>query len=348
MAKVILLAVDDDPAALQLTEQLLRNRYNANYEVVCEHSPVVALRRLEAWHASGDKVAVLLADHWMPEMTGTEFLARAHRLYPHAKRALLIDRIDPMVADPLHRAMALGQIDYYAVKPASEPDEAFHQIITDFLAEWTGAHHATFEMVQVVGEWWDPRSHEFRDLLERNGIPYGFYDVNSEEGQALVQRVQRPAGPFPVVILFNGTSFADPSVEEVADALGAAARPPQGVYDLAIIGGGPAGISAAVYGASEGLRTIVVEREAIGGQAGTSSRIRNYLGFPKGVSGTELAGRTYTQAMLFGANFYLIRDARGLRTNETQHVVMLSDGTEVVSRTVVLAMGVTYRRLGVA
>jgi thioredoxin reductase (NADPH) len=347
MNKPMILALDADAAALQMTEQLLRSRYGINYEVVCERSSAHALDRLHAWQTSGNQIAILIVSLRLPEMTGTEFLTSVQPLCPHAKRVLLFDRADAEAIKSVLRAVALGQTDYYMVKPSGEPDEAFHQLITDLLAEWTRTEQETFVMVQMIGEQWDAKSHVFRDLLERNGIPYDFFDLNSKQAHALLQQVQRPNGPFPVVILYNGAVLTNPSPTEVADALGSTANPPQGVYDLTIIGGGPAGLSAAVYAASEGLRTLVIEREAIGGQAGTSSRIRNYLGFPRGISGSDLAQRAANQAMMFGAEFYHLREATALHMNGRQHVVMLSDGVEVVSHTVLLSLGVTYRRLGV-
>jgi thioredoxin reductase (NADPH) len=202
-------------------------------------------------------------------------------------------------------------------------------------------------MVELVGEMWDTRSHAFRDLLERNGIPHTFYDAESKEGQALLHQVQRPQGPFPVMRIFNGIVLTNPSIQEAAEALGAPSGRPSGVYDMTIIGGGPAGLSAAVYGASEGLRTLVIEREAMGGQAGTSSRIRNYLGFPRGITGGELARRAWEQAALFGAEYYLVREAVSLHADGPHRLLTLADGSEIASRTVVLAMGVRYRRLGI-
>ncbi|MCC6455528.1 MAG: FAD-dependent oxidoreductase [Caldilineaceae bacterium] len=347
MNKPVMLALDADPAALQITKQLLQNRYGINYEVVCEQSTAHALDLLHMWHTAGSQIAVLIVSLRLPEMTGIDFLASVQPLCPHAKRILLFDRADTEAIKVVLRAVALGQTDYYMVKPSGEPDEAFHQLITDLLVEWTGTEQETFVVVQVIGEQWDAKSHAYRDLLERNGIPYNFFDLDSKQAQALLQQVQRPDGPFPVVILYNGAVFTNPSPAEVADALGSTANPPEGIYDLTIIGGGPAGLSAAVYGASEGLRTLVIEREAIGGQAGTSSWIRNYLGFPRGISGGDLARRAANQATLFGTEFYLLREATALHTDGRQQIITLSDGVEVVSRTVLLTLGVTYRRLGV-
>jgi thioredoxin reductase (NADPH) len=347
MHKALILAVESDAAARQILEKLLRDRYGISYTVLCAQSPAAALQHLAGRHSTGEPVAVLLAAHDLPEMPGIEFFAQAHNLYPYAKRLLLFDRKDEGSYGLGTQAMQLGQVDYLSLKPSGEPDEAFHLIITEFLVEWTGIHQETFKIAQIIGDQWDPKAHRFRDLFERNRLPYGFYARESDTAEHLLQQVQRPAGPFPLIVLYTGAVLADPSVEEVADTLGASTYAPHGVYDLTIVGGGPAGLTAGVYGASEGLRTLVIERLALGGQAGTSSRIRNYPGFPRGISGGELAGRIVTQAALLGTHFQLIRSATGLGDGGEHYLVTLSDGTQVASRTVVLAMGVAYRRLGV-
>ncbi len=347
MAKPLIFALDGEVEDLRITSRLLYNRYAVDYEVMCTESPAAAFEHLQARHHRGDPVAVLLAAQQLPEMTGVDFLARVHRLYPDAKRVLLFDRGDLLTLQACQQAVALGRSEYFIVKPSGEPDEAFHQLITDLLSEWTEIHQETFVMLEIVGEQWDSQSHAFRDLLERNGIPYRFHDTESAAGQALLQQVQRPEGPFPVARVYTGAVLTNPSPPEVAAALGANARPPQGIYDLTIVGGGPAGLSAAVYAASEGLRTLVVEREALGGQAGTSSRIRNYLGFPRGISGGDLAQRAANQATLFGTEFYLLRDVTGLQPNGRGYELTLSDGLAVQTRTVLLTMGVTYRRLNI-
>jgi thioredoxin reductase (NADPH) len=211
----------------------------------------------------------------------------------------------------------MGQMDAHVAKPWGSPDEEFHKFITDSLEDWARLHRPSFQAVQIIGEPWAPRSHELRTLFERNGIPYGFYDVHSEPGQALLGQVRHADGPFPVVILLGRRVFSDPSNEELADAFSVDTQPEEADYDLTIIGAGPAGLSAAVYSASEGLRTMVVESEAIGGQAGTSSLIRNYLGFPLGITGGQLAVRAYQQAWFFGAHFYFMRPAAELRLKGT-------------------------------
>jgi thioredoxin reductase (NADPH) len=339
--------IDDQQADLELTGRELQKRYGADYEIVIQQSPLAAQQQLEALKTADVPIAVLLADLWMQEMTGIEFLTRAHDLHPQAKRLLLIHWGDSRAIDPIMHAINLGQIDYFSGKPFRVPDEQFHRIVTELLDEWSHHLQQSIEVVQIVGERWSERSHELRDILNRYSLGFQFYDADSDAGQALLRKVEKSAGPFPVVILYNGRVMTNPSTAEVADALGANERVEGGIYDTIIIGAGPAGLSAAVYSASEGLHTMVVEREAIGGQAGTSSRIRNYLGFPVGISGGELANRAYTQAWLFGADFYFQRQVIGMRAENGKHVIMLSDGKEFVSRTVVLAMGVAYQRLGI-
>jgi thioredoxin reductase (NADPH) len=283
----------------------------------------------------------------MPSMTGVELLGHARRLHPGAQRVLLIHWGDRSTAEPILQASALGQIDDWTAKPWGPGDEFFHQAISGFLNEWARLHRPQFEVFQVVGEQWVPRSHEIRDLLSRNSIPFGFYPVDSEEGRALLGRVGVTGERLPVVVLFDGRVLVDPSNAELAQALGIKIRPEVTTYDVTVVGAGPAGLAAAMYGASEGLATAVLEHEALGGQAGTSSMIRNYLGFPRGVSGAELAQRAYEQAWILGADFIYGPSAVGLRSMGADRVVALGDGSAATSRAVILATGVSWRRLGV-
>jgi thioredoxin reductase (NADPH) len=342
-----IMLVDDDEQDLNSISRELHKRYGTDYDIICEKSAQAALYRLEALNAADAQVAVILADLWMPEMTGVEFLNQAHELHPQAKRTLLIEWGDSASTEPILQAATLGWIDLYAVKPLTMPDERFHRHITEQLDEWSRRNQQGAETVQVVGEQWSPRSHEFRDILDRFGIPFGFYDVNSEKGQALLKQAGQPNGPFPVVIMYTGQVLVNPTNQDVADAFGVNERFAGETFDLVIVGAGPSGLSAAVYGASEGLRTMVVEREVFGGQAGTSSHIRNYLGFPNGISGRELANRAYLQAFLFGTQFYFLQKATGLRAQGDKRILTLSDGVEIVSKAVVLAMGARYRKLGI-
>lgn len=353
MNKPAIFVVDDDTDSVATIQQELHRRYAADYQIVCGCSAPNALDELKALKESGTEVAILLAACWLPGMSGAEFLMRANRLHPGARRGLLINWGDPSASQPIMHAVAMGMIDDYCPKPWTSPDEGFHRFITRFLEQWASDHRPKFEMVRIIGEQWSPRSHELRDLLDRNRIPYGFYEVSSAEGQTLLAGCQDSGETLPVAVLFNGQSLVNPSNTELAKALDVntiydlEGLPEGDTVDVAIIGAGPAGLSAAVYGASEGLRTVVVEREAIGGQAGMSSRIRNYLGFPTGIPGGELAARAYQQAWLFGADFTFTQQAVRLETRGDERVLFLSDGSEIVSRTVILATGVSYRRLNI-
>ena len=349
----VLLAVDDDPNTLGRIEHELRQRYGSYYRVACEDSPEAGMRTLQDLRAADKDVAVVLADQWMPGMTGVEFLTHARPLYPGAKRALLFERGNRTTREPILQAMALGQIDYYVPKPERPPDEEFHRSIAQFLEEWARDYRPASVAVRLVGEPWSARSHELRDVLSRSGIPHAFSSADSKEGRELLARVDKTLARLPVVIVFDRLVLADPDNAEIVDAFELIS--PFGLntlsdvrdFDLVIIGAGPAGLAAAVYGSSEGLRTVVVERETFGGQAGTSSLIRNYLGFSRGVSGSELAWQAYQQAWLFGASFRLARHTIALHHGPEQLVVSLSDGTEVAGRAAIIATGASYRRLGV-
>jgi thioredoxin reductase (NADPH) len=348
MPRPVLLAVDGDPVAMSSLERELRRRYRADYRVLCAGSGTAGLQVLEQVKAGGGQLALVLADLRLPDMTGIELLAEVHGLDRTAKRAVLTGWGDLQVGDRLVQAAVLGQVDGWGLKPWQPGDEGFHQLVVGLLYEWAQLHRPGFQAVQVVGEQWSARAHELRDLLARNKVLYGFLPADSEEGRGLLGRVGATAEQLPVVVTFDGLVLANPTLVEVAEALSAPTRPAAAAYDVTVVGAGPAGLAAAVYGASEGLGTVVLEPEATGGQAGTSSMIRNYLGFPRGISGTELAYRAFHQAIGFGAGIVYGRRAVGLRAARSDRVVTLGDGTEVTSRAVVLATGVTWRRLGVA
>jgi len=349
MPRPVLVVVDDEDASLQALARELESRYGAHYRVVSGSSAEAALARLAELKAAGADVPLVLADQRMPGMGGTQLLARVRDIFPTARRGLLVTWGDMVAPAPFLEAAALGWLEFYLIKPTWSPDEQFHRVITQSLEEWWREQGGQSEgvMVTVIGDEPSARVHELRDVLARNNVPFGFHPSDSPEGQAALRRldVTEPAGP--VVSLATGGVLVDPTNVEVAKALGQEVRPAGQVYDVVIVGAGPAGLAAAVYAASEGLRTALLEREAFGGQAGTSSRIRNYLGFPDGVSGTELAQRAYQQAWVFGTNFVYGNPATSLGQDSDLLVVGLEDGSEAQARTVVIASGVSYRRLGV-
>lgn len=349
LSKPVIFTVDAGAESFLRIEYGLRRRYGAEYRVVCESSAMWGIKRLQELKAAGEEVALILADQWMPDIAGTEFLAQARRLFPAAKRALLVEWGDRTTQQPVLRAMTLGHIDYYVNKPERPGDENFHKMVAEFLYDWAKVNRPVFMEIRVVGEQWAARSHELRNILDRNGILHEFLTANSKEGQELLERVGKTSGRLPVMVLYNDKVLEDPSNAELADAyLGIDPTALEGQeFDLVILGAGPAGLAAAVYSASEGLSTLIVEGEAIGGQAGSSSLIRNYLGFPWGVGGAELAKRATEQALWFGATFRFMRSATALRRSEQRLYVTLSDGTEVSGRAVILATGVSYRRLGI-
>ena len=346
-----LLVLDDDTEVLGAARRELRRWYGDHYRVLCRRSAEDALSLLREMRREGQPVAVILADVWMEEMSGSEFLARVRRIHPHARRALMIDWGawgHRRTADALVQAMALGHIDYYVLKPAREPDELFHRTVGEFVHEWTRLQSAAPSEVTVVADHWSPRAHELRNLLARTGIPHSVHTPDSEEGRKALIETGRPEGRGPVVTLWDGQVLDDPSNAELASAYGVETELSEDPdYDVVIVGGGPAGLSAAVYASSEGMRTLVVERETIGGQASSSSLIRNYLGFPRGLSGAELAQRAYQQAWIFGTRFLMMRGATGLRQEGGRLAVELSGGEEVAGGAVVLATGASYQRIGI-
>jgi thioredoxin reductase (NADPH) len=345
MKKPILLTVDDDAAVSQAITRTLRNQYARRYRVLRAESGPVALQTLRELKLSGDEVALLLADHRMPGMTGVELLEQSIELFPDAKRVLLTAYADIDVAI---RAINTVGLDYYLLKPWDPPNEKLYPVLDDLLDDWLMHYEPPFEGARVIGHRWSARSHDVKDLLAGNHVPYRWLDVESDtEAQQLLAASGVPATPerLPVVVTAAGEVLQAPTNAELAAHIGLLTRAELPFYDLTIIGAGPAGLAAAVYGASEGLRTVLVERQAPGGQAGQSSRIENYLGFPSGVSGSELARRAITQARRFGAEIVTVQEARALYERGTSRVVELSGGTELTSHTVLIATGVSYRRL---
>ena len=342
----VLLVVDDDPRARGVVEGELRKRYGTDYQVIGAGSaddPPGLLARLRDGRRL---VSIVLAGQRMPGMTGTQLLAQVREFHRTAKRLLLTDEGYGPPPESILQAIALGHIDAYAARPATVPDEEFHLAVTELLEEWARSNLPRPEAMWVVGEECSARSHEIRDLLSRNVIPFVFYPAGGGPGKALLEQAGAAAAALPVTIMLDGRVLENPSNTQIAGALGVQTSPGGGLYDVAVIGAGPA-VAAAVYGASEGLSTVVLEPEAIGGQAGTSSHIRNYLGFPTGVSGEDLALRAYTQAWNFGADYVYGSPATGLRAQGPERVVTVAGGGEVRSRAVIIATGVSYRRLGI-
>ena len=349
MALPVLLAVDDDPDKRGAVETELRERYSRDYTVLCDESCAAALRTLERLRSEEVPVALVLSGQWLSGMTGGELLGRVHQLHPHAKRGLLIEWGgwgDRPTGEAIHEAMAHGRIDYYVLRPSGRPDEVFHQAVSSFLLEWSHSQKIAPHTIHVVGGSWSGRAYEIRDRLERCAIPHAFCLADSEKGREVLSGVE---GDFelPLIVLPTGTTLSNPSDADIAAATGAWVDATGGDFDVVIVGAGPAGLSAAVYGASEGFRTLVVDEGGIGGQATLSSLIRNYLGFPRGVSGTRLSEQAYEQAWVLGADFALMQRAERLERGNGRVRLTLSEHGPVSTGAVILATGATYRRSGV-
>jgi thioredoxin reductase (NADPH) len=349
MPRPVLLVVDEDQIVLEHVQAQLVQRYAGDYRVESVTDPERAIRMLEELANAGDVVALVLAGQSLSDATGRELFELARQLHPHAKRALVVPMgswADPPTAEAILDAMALGRIDYYVPRPAGSPDEVFHQAISSFLLEWATERRLVPHTVHIVGESWSGRSAELREVFERCAVPHAFYLADSEQGRQFVAEAGSEA-KLPLMVLPSGRALGDPSNTEIAEAAGAPVDFEEHAFDVVIVGSGPAGLSAAVYGASEGLRVLVVDEGGIGGQARSSSLIRNYLGFPRGVSGNRLAEQAYEQASVFGASFVLMHRATALRRSGDRLEVSLSNGRRASAATVILATGASYRRLGV-
>jgi thioredoxin reductase (NADPH) len=346
MAKPILLSVDDDSDVLRAIERDLRSNYGATYRVIGSDSPESALDLLKKLKVRNDSVALLLADQRMPHMDGVEFLKEATRLFPDAKRALLTAYADTTAAIS---AINQANINYFFMKPWDPPTEHLYPQLDDLLDDWQASYHPAFDGIRVLGTRWSRRSYELRDFLARNHVPYQWLDVeasaNDPDTKRLLEALGDEAASLPVVLFPDGTKLLEGVPTEVAQKVGLRTRAQTSFYDLAIVGGGPAGLAAAVYGASEGLHTVMIEREAPGGQAGMSSRIENYLGFPNGLSGGDLARRAVVQAQRFGVEILSPQEAVGIRTEGPYRIVKLADGVEISCHALMIASGVQWRRL---
>ncbi len=343
MEKPVILAVDDDLHVLKSIQRDLRKEFRKDYKIVATHSANEALSAIREMAKKGDNVALLISDQRMPEMGGVDYLEQARNLLPEAKRVLLTAYSD---TDAAIKAINDVQLDYYLMKPWDPPEERMYPVLHDLLNDWHAAFRPEFAGIRVVGYQWSPRSHAIKDFLAGNMIPYRWLDVEtSEEAARLLEASGTDRADLPAVYLEDGEVLAAPGAEELADKLGMTAQTGDTMYDVVIIGAGPAGLAGAVYGASEGLNTLLVERRAPGGQAGTSSRIENYLGFPSGLSGSQLAQRAITQASRLGAHFLLPRQVKGIRLQDGYKSIVLSDDSEIHSRAVIITTGVDYRRL---
>jgi thioredoxin reductase (NADPH) len=344
----IICAISADAAELEKLKRALQRRFGADYEITIHSAPQDALAKLIRCREEAREAALILADLHLPEMTGIELLTQAHDSHPEAKRCLFLRYGETEYGASIYQAVTLGQIDDYFMCPWDNPEERLYPMVSHLLGLWSRANRPTFETVRIVGDTLAARSHELIDILTRNSIPYGFYTAESAEGKALLHESGRAwDGRLPVLVFYNGRRLIDPSNAEIAQTIGAQTDVVPELYDVIIIGAGPAGLSAAVYAASEGLKTVLLEREAFGGQAGTSSLIRNYLGFPKGVSGANLASRASEQAMLFGATLIIAQEAVGLEVGDHAYVVRLASGSAVKGKVVIIATGVSYNRLAI-
>ncbi len=346
MAKPILLSVDDDTDVLRAIERDLRSHYGAKYRVLASDSPEAALDLLNQLKVRNDSVALLLADQRMPKMDGVHFLQEAREVFPEAKRALLTAYADTNAAIS---AINEVNINYFFLKPWDPPEQYLYPQLDDLLDDWQASYHPAFEGIRVLGTRWSPRSYELRDFLARNHVPYQWIDVelsaSDPETKRLMDALKPDAASLPVVLFPDGAKLLESTPHDVAQKVGLRTRAQTSFYDLAIVGGGPAGLAAAVYGASEGLHTVIVEREAPGGQAGMSARIENYLGFPVGLSGGDLARRAVVQAQRFGVEILSPQEALAVRTEGSYRIIKLADGSEISCHALMIATGVQWRRL---
>jgi thioredoxin reductase (NADPH) len=340
--RTAIITVDDDPGVSRAVARDLRRRYGEKYRIVRAESGPAALDALSQMKLRGDLVAVILADYRMPQMNGIEFLEQAMDVYPGARRILLTAYADTGAAID---AINVVDLDHYLLKPWDPPEEKLYPVVDTLIEAWLESDHRPVPEIKVVGHRWSARSSQVREFLARNQVSYRWYASDEPEGERLLAAAGADGRALPVVITPDGEALIEPADAELASKVGLATTPSKDFYDLVVIGAGPAGLGAAVYGASEGLRTVLVERTATGGQAGQSSRIENYLGFPDGVSGAQLTDRARRQATRFGAEMLTTRDVTGLEVNGSARSVLFADGSAIHAHTVILATGVSYRQL---
>jgi thioredoxin reductase (NADPH) len=341
----VIVAVDDEADALSTMLDALTRRFATDYRIASHLSARAALDEVCAIKEKGGEIALVIADQRMPEMTGRDFLGQVRSIMPMAKRALLVDWGDRDASPTILQACALGELDNYLYKPWSPAEVHLYPLISEFLSEWTQIYRPGMELIHIIGDEQSPRSNEVRELLDRNGIPHGFHHPRSILANRLSQGRGVTLTTLPTVFVHDGSVLVNPTNAEIMDAVGES--PTDLSCDVAVVGAGPAGLTAAMYAGSEGLRTLVIERHVIGGQAGASSLIRNYLGFPRGISGAELTQRAYQQAWLFGAKFVFAREVTGLDSRGDRRILTLSDGREIVANAVIIATGAKYRSLDV-
>lgn len=346
MAKPVILTVDDDPEVLQAVSRDLRHQYGDRFRIVRADSGIAALDVVQQLKLRNEPLALFLVDQRMPQMGGVEFLERAKGIFPDAKRTLLTAYAD---TDAAIKSINSAKLDYYLLKPWNPPEERLYPVLNDLLDDWLAGFRPPFEGIRVIGNRWSPFSHQVKDFLARNQIPYQWLDVElQQDAEKLVEYAQADGRQqLPLVLFPDGSRLIQPSNLEIAAKIGLQTQAERPFYDLAIVGGGPAGLAAAVYGASEGLSTVLIEREAPGGQAGTSSRIENYLGFPVGLSGSDLARRGVTQARRFGVEILTPQVVTGVRLENPYRVLQLADGSEISCHALLVATGVSYRWLNV-
>jgi thioredoxin reductase (NADPH) len=342
IARPVLLTVDDDPSVSRAVARDLRRRYGEDYRIMRADSGEEALQAIRDVVLRGDQVAAILADYRMPRMNGVDFLEQAMDLVPQARRALVTAYADTNAAI---QAINVVDVDHYLLKPWEPPEEKFYPVVDELLQTWQREGKPPEHKIKILGHPWSAASYEIRDFLARNMVPYRWYNVSDPDGVHLLAAAGAEESQAPVVITKEGKPLVQPSLLEVANAVGLSTTPQGEFYDVVIIGGGPAGLGAAVYAASEGLKTVVVERAAAGGQAGQSSRIENYLGFPDGVAGDQLTDRARRQAQRFGAELLTARTVVGLDVRGPARRILFDDGSSVLSHAVVLATGVSYREL---